>query len=101
MPDVPQLATASPGAMTPTPAAPQALSAPPPTTGVPSASPIAAAAAAVTRPSTSDEPPTSGRSEGGTSTAASRSRLHCIPAGSNISVPDASDGSVASAPVSR
>ena len=35
VPDVPQLATASPGVTAPTPAAPHALSAPPPTTGVP------------------------------------------------------------------
>src|SRR6266516_4824338 len=45
VPDVPQLATASPGVIAPTPAAPQALSAPPPTTGVPGTSPVSAAAA--------------------------------------------------------
>src|SRR4051812_48575353 len=60
VPDVPQLATASPGATTPTPAAPQALSAPPPTTESPLRNPHAAAAAVVIRPNTSAEPPTSG-----------------------------------------
>src|SRR5512138_1214310 len=101
VPDVPQLATASPGATTPTPAAPHALSAPPPTTGVPAGSPVAFAAAAVTRPSTSAEPPTLGSSARGTFTAARISSLHVRRAGSNMSVPDASDGSEARSPVRR
>ena len=50
VPDVPQLATASPGAIAPTPAAPHALSAPPPTTGVPSGSPVSRGRVGVTRP---------------------------------------------------
>ena len=56
VPDVPQLDTASPGAIAPTPAAPHALSAPPPTTGVPGRSPVAPAPSADTRPSISDDP---------------------------------------------
>src|SRR5207249_7495906 len=92
VPDVPQLATASPGAITPTPAAPQALSAPPPTTGVPAGSPVNAAAAAVTRPSTSDEPPTSGTIETDKPTAARISVLQRMCAVSYMSVADASDG---------
>src|SRR5437667_2335220 len=101
VPDVPQLDTASPGVIAPTPAAPHALSAPPPTTGVPGARPVSAPARSVTRPRTSDDPPTSGNSESGRPTASSIGRDQRKPAGSNISVPDASDGSVASAPVSR
>src|SRR3989441_9033949 len=101
VPDVPQLDTASPGVMAPTPAAPQALSAPPPTTGVPAANPVRAAAAGVTGPSTSDDPPTSGSSDGASPTASSISRLQRTWAGSNMSVPDASDGSVAIVPVRR
>src|SRR5215216_4510443 len=53
VPDVPQLATASPGATTPTPAAPQALSAPPPTTGVPVVRPVRASFLFNTAPTTS------------------------------------------------
>src|SRR5207249_5918170 len=75
VPDVPQLDTASPGVIAPTPAAPQALSAPPPTTGVPGASPMRAPASSVIRPSTSDDPPTSGNSERGSSTASIIARL--------------------------
>src|SRR5215471_15655068 len=61
VPEVPQLATASPGDTRPTPTAPHALSAPPPTTGVPRARPVALAAAALSLPSTSALPPTSGK----------------------------------------
>src|SRR5690349_6870732 len=101
VPDVPQLATTSPGVTAPTPAAPHALSAPPPTTGVPSGNPVRRATSAVTRPSTSDEPPTLARIDGDTRTASRVSRLQRIDAGSNISVPDASEGSVAISPVRR
>src|SRR4029453_4670823 len=69
VPEVPQLVTTSPGATTPTPAAPHALSAPPPTTGVPSSLPVSFAADAETLPNASEEPPTSGRSDIGKSTA--------------------------------
>src|SRR5439155_9187206 len=71
VPDVPQLATASPGLTAPTPAAPHALSAPPPTTGVPAARPVAAAAPSLTRPSTPAEAPTSGSKAGDKPTASS------------------------------
>src|SRR3954471_14740903 len=64
VPDVPQLVTASPGVITPTPAAPHALSAPPPTTGVPIAKPVSPDASSVTRPSTSADPPTFGTRDG-------------------------------------
>ena len=101
VPDVPQLATASPAVTAPTPAAPHALSAPPPTTGVPSGNPVAAAASALTVPSTSDDPPTAGTIECGRPTASRISVLHRSRAVSYISVADASDGSVASAPVRR
>src|SRR5207249_1287052 len=48
VPDVDQLDAASPGVITPAPARPQALSAPPPTTGVPAGSPVSAAGGGVT-----------------------------------------------------
>src|SRR5207237_691825 len=101
VPDVPQLETASPGEMAPTPAAPHALSAPPPTTGVPGARPVSAPACSVTRPRTAADPPTSGNNDRGSSTASSISRLQRRPPGSNMRVPDASDGSDATTPVSR
>src|SRR5204863_1754898 len=101
VPEVPQLDTASPGVTAPTPAAPQALSAPPPTTGVPGVSRESLAPASLMLPRTCDDPPTSGSSETERSTASSISELQRIRAGSNMRVPDASDGSVASTPVSR
>src|SRR5262249_6658677 len=101
VPDVPQLATASPGTTTPTPAAPHALSAPPPTTGVPSFNPVSPAAVVCTRPSTAADSPTSGRIDIGRPTARMISALHFRPAVLYISVADASDGSVAIAPVRR
>ena len=101
VPDVPQLVTTSPGATAPTPAAPQALSAPPPTTGVPTSISVSAAASALTRPSTPADGPTSGRSVVGNSTARMISSLQRRRAVSYIRVADASDGSVASVPVSR
>src|SRR5262245_40622208 len=69
VPDVPQLVTASPGTTAPTPAAPHALSAPPPTTGVPARNPVSPAASTVTVPRTSDDPPTVGTIERGRPTA--------------------------------
>src|SRR5512142_2395470 len=93
VPEVPQLATASPGPTTPTPAAPHALSAPPPTTGVPAGTPVNADASAVTWPSISADPPTVGRIELGIPTASRISLLHLTRAVSNMSVADASDGS--------
>src|SRR3954463_10717972 len=101
VPDVPQLDTTSPASTAPTPAAPQALSAPPPTTGVPSFSDVSDAASALTRPSTSEDPPTVGTIDIGTSTAFRISSLQRSFAVSYISVADASDGSVARTPVSR
>src|SRR5512142_1687514 len=92
VPEVPQLATASPGPTTPTPAAPHALSAPPPTTGVPAASPVIFAACGVTFPSTSDEPPTLGTIDRASPSSDKISSLHVPCAVSNISVADASDG---------
>ncbi len=100
VPEVPQLATTAPGATAPTPTAPQALSAPPPTIGVPAVRPVAAAARAETVPSTSVEPPTSGSSDGASSIASSISRLQRRFATSSSSVPDASEYSVASVPES-
>src|SRR6266852_4953000 len=93
VPDVPQLDTASPGVMAPTPAAPHALSAPPPTTGVPGARPVSAPGCERTRPSTSDDPPTAGNSDSGSPTDSRISRLQRTRAGSNIKVPEASEGS--------
>src|SRR5207249_11579295 len=83
VPDVPQLDTASPGVIAPTPAAPQALSAPPPTTGVPATRPVRTAASLVTRPSTSDDPPTVGSSDASRSTACNISGLQRKRTGSN------------------
>src|SRR5207249_3814339 len=55
----------------------------------------------VTCPNASDDPPTSRTSAAGSPTASSMSRLHRTRAGSNISVPEASDGSVPSVSVRR
>src|SRR6478609_154260 len=101
VPDVPQLVTASPGAIAPTPAAPHALSAPPPTTGTPTGRPVKPAASSVTVPSGSDDPPTSGTRLRSRPTAFRISSLQRSRAVSYISVADASDGSVARTPVSR
>src|SRR2546430_15176762 len=83
--------------MAPTPAAPQALSAPPPTTGVPGAKPVSAPANVVTRPSTSADPPTSGNNATGSSAASSISRLRPNRAGPDMGVPEVSYGAVANA----
>src|SRR2546421_5819404 len=91
VPDVPQLDTTSPGVSAPTPAAPHALSAPPPTTGVPTGSAVTVAASLVIRPSTSADPPTTGSMDGDTLTAARISSLHRRCAVSYISVAEASD----------
>src|SRR5206468_9489628 len=101
VPEVPQLATASPGDTTPTPAAPQALSAAPPTTGVLASSPVRRAAAPLTCPSTSDDSPSAGSRRVGRPRASMISALQRRRAVSYIKVPDASEGSHASAPVRR
>src|SRR5688572_20712077 len=91
----------SSGVMTPAPTAAIGPSPPPRTTGVPGRSPVWAAAAGVSPPTTVVEP-TTGGSTPGAIPAASSSRVDQSPVvWSNASVPEASDGSVTSVPVSR
>ncbi len=101
VPEVPQLATASPGETSPTPTAPQALSAPPPTTGVPTTSPVSLAASRLTVPSTSVLAPSSGKRLMSRSSAFMSGSLQRRFAVSYISVAEASEGSLASTPVKR
>ena len=68
---------------------------------MPSFNDVSDAASALTRPSTSDDPPTVGSIDIGTPTALMISSLHLSFAVSYISVADASDGSVANTPVRR
>ena len=87
--------------MMPAPSAPIGPSPPPITTGVPASRPVAAAASAVTCPTTAVDGTMSGNSERGTSAASISSVDHSAAAWSYALVLEASDGSVASTPVSR
>ena len=70
VPDVPILDCTRPTPITPLPTAPAALSAPPPTTGVPVGRPSSPATLLLTTPDTSVEPTTAGRIPGEMSSAA-------------------------------
>ena len=95
VPDVPTLACITPSPIAPHPTAPAALSAPPPTTGVPAAIPSIAAPSAVAAPATCVDPATRGNTPASNPSASSAAPLQRRRRTSYSSVPAASDGSVA------
>src|SRR6266702_632047 len=94
-PLVPIETSASPGCTTPLPTAPQALSAPPPATGVPATRSVRAATSSVMVPHTASAATTGGSKEGSRSIALSTSRDHTPCFTSKRQVPAASEISIA------
>src|SRR5690606_30852734 len=90
-PEEPMLERNTPSRTIPAPTAPQVLSAPPATTGVPSTRPVAAAASAVTLPATSKDCNTGGKSSRLIPKASSTGWDHSPLATSKRRVPAASE----------